>query len=67
MHRYSDALEQGNLEEALKDNLYGTIDTTDQKAVKAMTERVKACIKSLKTQSFDSIINSETLFQAESQ
>lgn len=62
MHAYSAALEQGALGDALRKNLYGTVDVGDE-VLEKMEAKAQAMLLTLKAQPFDDIFSGRIKFE----
>ena len=63
MHAYRDALADGDLEGALRRNVYGTVAKPDTKGVKALTQYCEKTLKTLRKGGFERILTAKNLFE----
>ena len=62
MHAYAEAMEQGDLKEALRKNLYGTVDDVDDSVLVKMVDEADRMLSVLKTQPIESISGGQIKF-----
>lgn len=65
MHAYAQALESDDLQEALRNNLYGTVDELDEKKLAKMAQKAQDMLVFLKTQDVDAILGGTVEFEKE--
>ena len=63
MHAYEQALKDGQLEAVLRRNLYGTVDTPDEKQIAKMAKTVQDRLNFLKTMQSADILNGHIGFE----
>ena len=63
MHAYEAALAQGTLKDALRKNLYGTLENPDEQQISKMVETVERRLKFLKTMQSADILNGHIGFE----
>ena len=65
MNAYEEALAEGALEEALRNNLYGTVDDVSDKTLSNMAKAVRAMIAHIQTQDNDALMMGQISFEKE--
>jgi len=62
VHAYADAIEAGDLNEALVRNLYGTVDAPNDQHVQKFADYMINNVEALRQLDFDAVIEKEELF-----
>ena len=63
MHAYTDAIKEGALKEALKRNLYGSVEDVSEDVVEKMAQYCEAQYKALQGQDIDDIMAGQVTFK----
>lgn len=63
MHAYDTALKAGDLAATLGKNLYGTVDTPDEKQIAKMAQKAQEMLSFLKTQDREAIFAGRVIFE----